>query len=94
MERCFDEAFTLLDSLSGTGSTRTLDALSARGAARWAQGRRADALVDAKRSGQVAVDVIRSTARGLSESEALSYEGSRVSGRDVLHYESLSDCCA
>jgi CHAT domain-containing protein/tetratricopeptide (TPR) repeat protein len=82
--RCFDQAFGILDSLSGTHSTRTLDALNARAAARWALGRRADAFADARRGEQVAVEVIRSTARGLSERDALAYEGSRLTGRDVM----------
>ena len=83
-ETSFDQAFAIFDSLNGSGSVRTLDALTARAAARWALGRRADALADAERGGQIAVDIMRTATRGLSEGEALGYEGSRVSGRDVM----------
>lgn len=81
---CFDSAFAIHDSLLGIASPRTLESLSFRAAARWAMGRRDDALADACRYERAALDFIRSTARGLSEHEALSFEGARASGRDIL----------
>jgi CHAT domain-containing protein/tetratricopeptide (TPR) repeat protein len=79
-----DRAFVIHDSLAGGSSTRTLESLTFRAALRWALGRRDEAFADARRSEQSAVDVIRSGARSLSESEALAFEGRQTLGREVM----------
>jgi CHAT domain-containing protein/tetratricopeptide (TPR) repeat protein len=83
-ERHFDRAFAIHDSLLGIGSPRTFESLSKRAAVRWAQGRRADALADARRFESATTEFVRSTARGLSEHEALGFDAHRAPGRDLL----------
>ncbi len=80
----FERAFSLADSLLGPSSPHTLDALAHRATVRVERGLHAEAWADARRLEAASLDVMRQSARSLSEHEALTLERSRASGLDVM----------
>lgn len=80
----FDRSFVIRDSLLGTWASPALQSLARRAAARLGLGRTAEAWADARRVERNSREIIRLTARGMSEHEALGIEQLRGSGLELL----------
>jgi CHAT domain-containing protein/tetratricopeptide (TPR) repeat protein len=80
----YDRAHALYDSALGAGSHRTLEALALRAAAGAVLGHRDRAWHDARRAEAGSREVLRATARAMSEHEALGFERIRAAGLEVL----------
>ncbi|MCC6650787.1 MAG: CHAT domain-containing protein [Candidatus Eisenbacteria bacterium] len=80
----YERAHAIADSLFGSSSPHTLDALASRASARAEFGDDAGAWADARRLEDESREVLRLSAQSLAEHEALGLERSRASGLDVM----------